>query len=60
VKNDYEKHNCASLEAKLNIINRLKKGESQSSLASECGIGKSRTLKRTKKRLDNLPQQWEV
>ena len=31
---------CVSLEAKLEIINRLKKGESQSSLASEYGIGK--------------------
>ena len=35
------KHTCVSLEAKLKIIDRLKKGESQSSLASEYGIGKS-------------------
>ena len=35
------KHTCVSLEAKLEIINRLKKGESQSSLASEYRIWKS-------------------
>ena len=35
------KRTCMSLEAKLEIINRLKKGESQSSLASEYRIGKS-------------------
>ena len=36
-----QKHTCVSLEAKLEIINHLKKGESQSSLASEYSIGKS-------------------
>ena len=35
------KRTCVSLEAKLEIIDRLKKGESQSSLASKYGIGKS-------------------
>ena len=35
------KHTCVSLEAKLKIINRMKKGESQFSLASEYRIRKS-------------------
>ena len=42
VKNGYKEHTCVSLEAKLDIIICLKKGESQSSLASKKRIGKSR------------------
>jgi len=59
VKNGYEKHNCISLEAKFDITIRLKKGESQSSLASEYLIGKLRVgeFKKSEKRLDNSPQR---
>jgi len=35
------KHTCVSVETKLVILDRLKKGESQVNLASEYGIGKS-------------------
>jgi len=40
-ENGYEKHRCVSLEAKLDITICLKKGESQSNLASEYRTGKS-------------------
>jgi len=53
VKNGYEKHDCISLEAKLDITIRLKKGESQSSLTSEYIIGKLRVgdFKKSEKKI---------
>ena len=53
---------CVSLEAKLEIINRLKKGESQSSLASEYRIGKSTVgdFKRNEEKIRRICESLNV
>jgi len=49
-ENGYEKHSCVSLEAKFDITIRLKKGESQSSLASEYIIERVGDFKKSEKK----------